>query len=139
VNRTIVVAMLAACGSPHQPPPQSIGNSPAEAAPRPGVVSGTILDENGAPLIGATIVIMAANGEPSSRDEDIRLAKEQGYYFFDDELVAGPHVMRIYYGEMTFERTFVVEGTTTVNQQVNTHMTSPEIVHCSDAALSSCH
>lgn len=132
-----VVASLVACGSP-QPTPPPIGNTGTgtAAAPTAGIVSGTLYDEAGQPLIGATLVVVV-DGDPP--EDLIRISDDSGRYAFGAPLDPGPHKLRIYYADTTTERSFDVDGATQVDQHLSTQSTNGDIVYCTEAALASCH
>ena len=132
----VAAVVLAACGSP-QPKPPPIGNTGTGTAPvaTAGIVSGTLYDELGQPLIGATLVVVV-DGEPP--EDLIRISDDNGRYAFGAPLDPGPHKLRIYYADTTTERSFDVDGATQVDQHLRTQSTQGDIVYCTDAALESC-
>jgi hypothetical protein len=133
----LVAILVTACGGPTTKPPEPITNAgdptPVPAGP-PGI-TGTIRDDVGQPLIGATIVLVDPSGTLLV-GEQVSLTNEDGAYRFDN-IPEGRYELTIYYSDLSFRRPFTVAGPTTVNQAVRAG-SSGEVLICSGEAATSC-
>jgi hypothetical protein len=143
VNRVIVIAILAACG-PHQPPPQPpIANTSEQVAETPaaGQVSGTLFDDDGNPLDGATVVL-ASSGMSTidTKDDHIAISHADGRYAVPAVVDPGTYTLTIYYADRTVQRDIAVNGATTVDQHIPLLRSGNggEILRCLDETLASC-
>ena len=93
------IAVLTGCGSHPPPAPKSIGNTAegVAAPPTAGKVSGTVYDEDGNPLAGATLVLGVANQD--SDDNHVCISDDNGRYAIPATVEPGHYTLTIYYAE----------------------------------------
>jgi hypothetical protein len=134
-----IVVVWAACGGKSPPPPN---NAIAKTAVS---ITGTVTDENKAPLEGVTVIVNPAGrwaeteGRPPEGEKPLAetLTNAKGTYAI--ALAAGRYDVRFYYADIVVHRVSDVHGPTTVDQQIDGRWTSSGIQrHCADGTAASC-
>lgn len=112
--------------------PTAVVAGPAPAAGR-GQLRGVVLDYDGAPLPGATIVATS----PVMAGSLTAITDESGAFAFTD-VAPGTYQLAVYYADVTMQQSVVVTagGTLDVRLAIDTNQSSGEVITLSDDAPS---
>jgi hypothetical protein len=135
-----VVAVLVACGAPQSKPPPIANTAEAKAGlPGAGKVYGTLYDDDGNALVGATVVLMDEDALTMDPEDDyVSISNENGRYEIPAEVEAGHYVLTIYYADISAERELDVSGATIVDQHIPIREAGGMRWRCVTAELASC-